>query len=61
LQIPEMPLKKRNFLHLQGSGSGEKLAQVMFRGTRLIECNICLVTISLLKAVVRAANFCAGG
>jgi hypothetical protein len=56
-----MPLKKRSFLHLQGSGLGEKLAQVPCRGTRLMKCNIYLFTISLLTAVVRAANFCAGG
>ena len=62
LQIPEMPLKKKNFLHLQGSGLAEKLAQVPFRGTRLIEYNIYFFTNSLLTAVVRAANFfCAKG
>jgi hypothetical protein len=52
-----MLLKKRNLLHLQGSGREEKLAQVQFRGTRLLKAISILVIVILLTAVERAANF----
>jgi hypothetical protein len=53
-----MPLKKRNFLHLQGSGREKNWRWFSFAVQRLLKALSILVIVILLTAVERAANFC---
>jgi hypothetical protein len=53
--------KRENFLHLQGSGLAEKLAQVPCRGIRLLESTINLVYCYFVNSTGESRQFCAFG